>query len=52
MFNIASTRVRALSIINCLNSSKFRQPAQPASITVVTPERKVKPSGRMLRSPA
>jgi hypothetical protein len=29
----------------CLKSSKFFQPEQPASTTVVTPTRKVKPSG-------
>ena len=41
----AKTRVLARSMIRVLKSSKFRQPAQPASATAVTPERSVKPSG-------
>ena len=52
MFSIASTRVRERSITRSLKSAKLRQPAQPASTTVVTPERSVKPSGYRLLSPA
>ena len=35
-----------------LKSSKLRQPEPPASATVVTPTRKVNPSGKTLLSPA
>ncbi len=45
MFRKASTRVFERSMTRVLNSSKLRQPAQPASATVVTPARRVKPSG-------
>ena len=41
----ASTRVFARSMTRDLKSSKLRQPAQPASATVVTPTRRVNPSG-------
>ena len=45
MLRKASTRVFERSMTRALNSSKLRHPAQPASATVVTPARKVKPSG-------
>ena len=38
MLRNAKTRVRERSMIGRLNSSKFRQPAQPASATAVTPD--------------
>jgi hypothetical protein len=41
----ASTRVFDRSMIRSLKSSKFRQPEDPVSATVVTPFRSVKPSG-------
>ena len=47
----ASTRVLAWSITWSLNCRKFRQPLPPASTTVVTPLRKVKPSGGTLLVP-
>jgi hypothetical protein len=52
MFSRARTRVRERSITRSLKSSKLRQPAQPASTTVVTPTRSMKPSGYRLLSPA
>ena len=39
-------------MMRCLKSSKLRQPEPPASATVVTPTRNVKPSGETLLSPA
>ena len=45
MLRKASTRVRDRAITRDLKSSKFRQPELPASTTVVTPARNVKPSG-------
>ena len=41
MFASASTRVRLRLMTVSRKVAKFRQPAQPASRTVVTPERKV-----------
>jgi len=45
MLRKASTRVFDRSMTRVLKSSKLRQPAPPASATVVTPTRSVKPSG-------
>ena len=52
MFNIANTRVRARSMTRLRKSSKLRQPELPASTIVVTPDRKLNPSGSTLLSPA
>ena len=51
MLRKAVTRVFAWSMTRLLKSSKFRQPALPASVTVVTQLRSVKPSGKTLQSP-
>jgi hypothetical protein len=45
MLSMARMRVRDLVITRDLKSSKFRHPDPPASTTVVTPARNVKPSG-------
>jgi hypothetical protein len=45
MLRKASTLVFERSMTRVLKSSKFRQPDPPASTTVVTPTRNVKPSG-------
>ena len=46
-----STRVFWVSMIRVLKSSKLRHPADPASATVVTPTRSVKPSGWSPQAP-
>lgn len=45
MFRNAGTGVLDLSMTSCLNCAKSLAPDEPVSTAVVTPERKVKPSG-------
>jgi hypothetical protein len=52
MLSMANTRVRARSTTRFRKSSKLRQPELPTSTIVVTPERKLNPSGSTLLSPA
>ena len=52
MLSMARTRVLARSMTVRRKSSKLRHPELPASTIVVTPVRKLKPSGRTLLSPA
>lgn len=51
MFSMDSTRVLDVSTMFFLNRSKFSQPAEPVSTAVVTPARKVNPSGGRPRTP-
>ena len=52
MLRKAKTRVFARSTTVAAKWLKFFHPALPASTMVVTPDRKLKPSGRTLLSPA